>query len=180
MYVDLAHLTLYLAFDQKWLREESFLPLGIIRFIFLLCFPVSVLCPYICNTINARTGQVTARYSSCVRSQLISSVHFYGRAVCGFHWCTVMAVKMNTQRMKILGILNGKNSNIDFVLQSNPSEDKKMFWNCQMTQISLDFPRVNTMALYHTMSSTVQCCSFFWGTSYLTWISDTFYNPKFL
>jgi hypothetical protein len=37
-----------------------------------------------------------------------------------------MAVKrfMNTKRMKILEIMNGRNSDIDFVLQSSPSEDK--------------------------------------------------------
>jgi hypothetical protein len=38
-----------------------------------------------------------------------------------------MAVKsfMNTKRMKILEILNGRNSDIDYVLQSSPSEDNE-------------------------------------------------------
>jgi hypothetical protein len=38
-----------------------------------------------------------------------------------------MAVKrfMNTKRMQILEIPNGRNSDIDFVLQSSPSEDNE-------------------------------------------------------
>jgi len=40
-----------------------------------------------------------------------------------------MAVKrfVNTKRMKILEILNGRNSDIDFVLQSSPSEDNEKY-----------------------------------------------------
>jgi hypothetical protein len=57
---------------------------------------------------------------------------------------------------------------------------KKMFWNCQMTQISLHFPWVNTMALFHHIVINCTVLFIFWGISYLTWVPDTFCNPGFL
>jgi hypothetical protein len=66
---------------------------------------------------------------------------------------------MNTKKMKILEILNDRNSDNDFVLQSSPSENTQDVLDHQMTQINQEFLRANTMALFHSVSSPVQCSS---------------------
>jgi hypothetical protein len=66
-----------------------------------------------------------------------------------------MAVKrfMNTKRMKILEILNGRNSDIDFVLQSSPSEDNVE--NVFELSDDSDQPGFSTSEHYGTISPCV-------------------------